>query len=113
MNRQSSKGEQVDPETILKLENFIKALSGTKRIHTDIYHARNLDYLINCRDSPSKQVRAMGVYVLSQYLLAKDNILDMVKEKKFLKMKHHIYLNNFDRFGDSLRKLALHHILKD
>lgn len=55
----------------------------------------------------------MGVYVLSQYLLAKDNILDMVKEKKFLKLKHHVYLNNFDRFDEKMRKLALQKIVKD
>jgi hypothetical protein len=60
-----------DLDVVEKLENFIKVLLGTKRLHHDLYEQRNLDYLISCRDSSCKIIRCMGIYVLSQYLLSK------------------------------------------
>jgi hypothetical protein len=107
----SSTHSDSDSEDLERLKEMLKALSGVVS-KVDFFHLRNLDFLIGCRDSSNSQVRRIGVFLLSQYLLAQNQILEMVKEKKFLRVKQRIFLNNFDKFENGVREGSLRHILE-
>ena len=99
-----------------KLYEYLSFLSGNgvnKHTHIDLYNSRNLITLLSQRDSDDPEIRALSIFILSQYLLSSDNILEIVKDKAFLRLRQQVFLNNFDAFSNETRKELIDKIMKN